>query len=65
MPPLGMLFGWLMLSEHIAVSDLLGVVPVAIGIWLVTRGDKPGDRAGVAVSEEGVILSAPSGRYYA
>jgi len=27
--PLGMLFGWLILSEHIAVSDLLGVVPVA------------------------------------
>src|SRR5205807_628746 len=38
MPPLGMLFGWLILSEHIAVSDLLGVVPVAIGIYLVTRG---------------------------
>jgi len=51
MPPLGMLFGWLILSEHIAVSDLLGVVPVAIGIWLVTRGD----RARVAVSEEGAI----------
>jgi len=39
MPPLGMLFGWLILGEHIAVSDLLGVVPVALGIWLVTRGD--------------------------
>ena len=51
MPPLGMLFGWLILSEHIAVSDLLGVVPVAIGIWLVTRGD----RARVAVSEDGAI----------
>ena len=51
MPPLGMLFGWLILSEHIAVSDLLGVVPVAIGIWLVTCGD----RARVAVSEDGAI----------
>jgi drug/metabolite transporter (DMT)-like permease len=48
MPPLGMLFGWLILSEHIAVSDLLGVVPVALGIWLVTRVEK----SGVAVSEE-------------
>jgi drug/metabolite transporter (DMT)-like permease len=48
MPPLGMLFGWLILSEHIAVSDLLGVVPVALGIWLVTRVEK----SGVAISEE-------------
>ncbi len=51
MPPLGMLFGWLLLNEHIAVSDLLGVVPVAVGIYLVTRGD----RARVAVSEESPI----------
>lgn len=37
MPPLGMLFGWLLLGEHIAFTDLAGIVPVAIGIWLVTR----------------------------
>jgi drug/metabolite transporter (DMT)-like permease len=37
MPPLGMLFGWLLLGEHVALTDLLGVVPVAIGIYLVTR----------------------------
>jgi drug/metabolite transporter (DMT)-like permease len=37
MPPLGMLFGWLLLGEHIAFTDLLGIVPVAIGIYLVTR----------------------------
>jgi len=37
MPPLGLLFGWLLLGEHIALSDLLGIVPVAIGISLVTR----------------------------
>ncbi len=48
MPPLGMLFGWLLLSEHVAVSDLLGVVPVALGIYLVTRVDK----SPAAVSEE-------------
>jgi len=40
MPPLGVLFGWLMLGEHIAVSDLLGVAPVAIGIYLVTRVER-------------------------
>jgi drug/metabolite transporter (DMT)-like permease len=37
MPPLGMLFGWLLLGEHVALTDLVGIVPVAIGIYLVTR----------------------------
>jgi drug/metabolite transporter (DMT)-like permease len=36
MPPLGMLFGWLLLGERMAVSDLLGIVPVVLGIYLVT-----------------------------
>jgi drug/metabolite transporter (DMT)-like permease len=37
MPPLGMLFGWMILGEHLAAGDLLGIVPVALGIYLVTR----------------------------
>jgi drug/metabolite transporter (DMT)-like permease len=37
MPPLGMLFGWLLLGEHVAPTDLIGIVPVALGIYLVTR----------------------------
>jgi drug/metabolite transporter (DMT)-like permease len=37
MPPLGMLFGWLLLDERIAAPDLIGIVPVALGIYLVTR----------------------------
>ena len=37
MPPLGMLFGWLLLGEHVAAVDLIGIVPVALGIHLVTR----------------------------
>jgi drug/metabolite transporter (DMT)-like permease len=37
MPPLGMLFGWLLLSERVAWPDLMGILPVAIGIYLVTR----------------------------
>jgi drug/metabolite transporter (DMT)-like permease len=37
MPPLGMLFGWLLLGEQVALSDMIGIVPVAIGIYLVTR----------------------------
>jgi drug/metabolite transporter (DMT)-like permease len=32
-----MLFGWLLLGEHVAWPDLLGILPVAIGIYLVTR----------------------------
>jgi drug/metabolite transporter (DMT)-like permease len=41
MPPLGMLFGWLLLDEHVAFTDLLGVVPVAVGIYLVTHASAP------------------------
>jgi hypothetical protein len=37
MPPHGMLFGWLLLGEHVTLTDLVGIVPVAIGICLVTR----------------------------
>ena len=37
MPPLGLLFGWLLLGEHVALLDLIGIVPVALGIYLVTR----------------------------
>jgi drug/metabolite transporter (DMT)-like permease len=37
MPPLGMLFGWLLLGEQVALTDLIGIVPVALGIYLVTR----------------------------
>jgi drug/metabolite transporter (DMT)-like permease len=37
MPPLGMLFAWMVLGEHVVAFDLLGIVPVALGIYLVTR----------------------------
>jgi drug/metabolite transporter (DMT)-like permease len=40
MPPLGMLFGWLLLGERLAWPDLIGVAPVALGIYLVTRPAK-------------------------
>jgi drug/metabolite transporter (DMT)-like permease len=36
-PPLGMMFGWLLLGEHVDLADMLGIVPVAFGIYLVTR----------------------------
>jgi EamA-like transporter family. len=37
MPPLGMLFAYLVLGEHLEMRDLLGIVPVALGVYLVTR----------------------------
>lgn len=37
MPPLGVLFGWLLIGEHVSLADVLGIVPVALGIYLVTR----------------------------
>lgn len=51
MPPLGMVFAWLVLDEHVTASDLWGIVPVALGIYLVTR---PGSRpaAAPALKEE-------------
>ncbi|MET0967594.1 MAG: DMT family transporter [Tardiphaga sp.] len=40
MPPLAMLFAYLVLGEHVEFRDLLGIVPVALGIYLVTRPGK-------------------------
>jgi drug/metabolite transporter (DMT)-like permease len=49
MPPLGMIFAWLVLDEHVALRDLLGIIPVALGIYLVTR---PADAARSTVKEQ-------------
>lgn len=38
MPPLGLLFGWLVFREPVSLVDMLGIVPIAIGIAMVTRG---------------------------
>ncbi len=40
MPPLGMLFAYIVLGEHVEARDLLGIIPVAFGIYLVTRPAK-------------------------
>ncbi len=37
MPPLGMLFAFLVLGEHVEARDLFGIIPVALGIYPVTR----------------------------
>ena len=41
MLPLGVLFGWVLLAEHVELSDLTGIIPITIGIYLVTRGPIP------------------------
>jgi drug/metabolite transporter (DMT)-like permease len=41
MPPLGLMMTWAVLGEPIRSTDLLGIVPVAFGIWLATRPDRP------------------------
>jgi drug/metabolite transporter (DMT)-like permease len=46
MPPLSMLFAWMVLGEHVELRDLIGIVPVALGIYLVTRS-----AAGVAAAK--------------
>jgi drug/metabolite transporter (DMT)-like permease len=38
MPPLGVLFAWLLLGERVEFADLVGILPVALGIYLVTHG---------------------------
>ena len=37
MPPLGLMFGWMLLGERVAIVDLIGILPIALGIYLVTR----------------------------
>ena len=46
MPPLGLAFGWLMLGEHATPTDFVGMVPVALGIYLVTQQAKARQRTG-------------------
>lgn len=41
MPPLGLFFSWLILGESIHVLDLIGLVPVLLGIGLATRAAEP------------------------
>jgi drug/metabolite transporter (DMT)-like permease len=41
-PPLGVLFGWLILDEHVSPIDLIGIMPVILGIYLVTRSPATG-----------------------
>jgi drug/metabolite transporter (DMT)-like permease len=37
MPPTGLVMSWATLGEPLHLLDLLGVVPIGLGIWLTTR----------------------------
>ncbi len=41
MPPLGLLFGWAILDEAVQPWDMLGLLPVVLGIRLVTQAGPP------------------------
>lgn len=40
MPPLGLFYGWLMFDESIPLADYIGLVPIILGIYLVTHKAK-------------------------
>lgn len=51
-PPL-MLLAFLVLGEHVEFRDLLGIVPVALGIYLVTRPGKTVARSATSTRRTG------------
>jgi drug/metabolite transporter (DMT)-like permease len=53
MPPLGVMFGWLLLGERVNLLDLAGIVPVALGIYLVTRSNVAPAQIGAPVPPAG------------
>lgn len=37
MPPLGLFYGWLIFDESIPAGDYIGLIPIVLGIYLVTH----------------------------
>ncbi|MFC1673501.1 DMT family transporter, partial [Pseudomonadota bacterium] len=37
MPPFGLMYGWVLLGEPVAMGDLIGIIPIGLGIWLATH----------------------------
>jgi drug/metabolite transporter (DMT)-like permease len=62
MPPLGVLFGWLLLGERVEPIDLLGILPVVLGIYLVTRADNAVGSARPRRFHRQVLIEAPGGK---
>ncbi len=40
MPPIGLLYGWLVFGETIPLADYIGLIPIMVGVFLVTHSDK-------------------------
>ena len=40
MPPLGLFYGWLVFDESIPAGDYIGLIPIVLGIYLVTHTTK-------------------------
>jgi drug/metabolite transporter (DMT)-like permease len=55
-PPIGLLINWATLGERVGLIDLIGVVPVVLGIWLATRPARP--RTEAALAPEGTAAPA-------
>ena len=36
-PPMGLAMSWGILGEPVSAFDLIGIIPVGLGIWLATR----------------------------
>ncbi|HSI39812.1 MAG TPA: DMT family transporter [Xanthobacteraceae bacterium] len=48
MPPLGLFFGWVLLGEQVPPLDVVGIVPIALGIYMVTRPTRATPQAAAA-----------------
>jgi uncharacterized protein YjiS (DUF1127 family) len=59
MPPLGMFFAWMVLGKRVEARDLLGIIPEALGIYLVTR---PSFATAPSPSKKSVMTWVSTGR---
>lgn len=58
MPPLGLLFSWILLGETISIYDAIGIIPIALGIWLTTHvAQSPGRRLNVTCQSMGPMIA--------
>jgi len=64
MPPLGLLFGWLMLGEHFELNDVLGIVPIAIGIYLYSYALRIRKSAGLMTRKLSVTESQKAAQFF-
>ena len=59
-PVFAVLFGWLLLSEHMGVVQLLGVAGVCVGIYIVNSSGASPSPAAARVRSVGLRLNGPN-----